>query len=84
MPAPVALQTHHHGTCEYRGFDRIQRSEHPRDRARPRIPLVGQQARMAVRDMQYDRPGFEEDEFALFVGRERDPGRDRAILRRRS
>lgn len=54
---------------EDRRFHGIERREHPGDRARPRVGVVRQQARMALGEMQDDRPGFEQDEIALLEGR---------------
>ncbi len=36
---------------------------------RPGIRIVWQQARVALRDMEYDRPGLEQAETAFFKGR---------------
>jgi hypothetical protein len=45
------------------------RREYPHDRARPGIRIVRQQAGMALRDMEHDRPRLEEGEIAFFIGR---------------
>jgi hypothetical protein len=68
-PGLVALQQL--GVCELedRRFHRVDRGEHPHDRARPGIGIVRQQARMALRDMEHDRPCLEQDEIAFLKGR---------------
>src|SRR6202035_4646221 len=57
--------------CEFkdRRLHRVERGKHPCDRARPRIGIVRQQARMALGDMEHDRPCLEQGEIAFLVGR---------------
>src|ERR1700704_4967819 len=43
--------------------------KHPCDRARPGIRFVWQQAMMALRDMEHDRPRLEQSEIAFLIGR---------------
>ena len=49
------------GVCEFedRRLHRFERSKHPRDRARPRVGIVRQQAGMALGNAQDDRPRLE-------------------------
>jgi hypothetical protein len=53
---------------EDRRLDRVERGEHPADRARPGIGIVGQQAGMMLGDVEDDRAGFEQDEIAFLIG----------------
>ena len=55
----VALHEHGHAALDDRRLHCVKRGEHPCDRARPGIRIVRQQARMALGDMEHDRPGFE-------------------------
>src|SRR5204862_1265706 len=68
-PRLIALQKP--GGCEFkdRRLHRVERGKHPCDRARPRIGILRQQARMALGDMEYDRPCLEQGEIAFLVGR---------------
>src|SRR5205823_11005032 len=47
---------------------RVERGKHPFDRARSGIRIAWKQARMALRDMQHNRSGFEESEIAFLIG----------------
>src|SRR6185503_8122186 len=68
-PGLVALQNLDGYEFKDRRLDRIERGKHPCDRARPRIGIIRQQARMAPGDMEYDRPCLEQGEIAFLVGR---------------
>src|SRR5260370_87516 len=69
IPGLVVL--HERGDCAIkdRRLHRVKRGKHPCDRARPGIRIIWQQHRMALRDMEYDRPRLEEGEIAFFIGR---------------
>src|SRR3981081_1193265 len=69
IPAFVVLQEHRHCAINNRRLPRVDRGKHPCNRARPGIRIVWQQTRMALRDMEYDRPRLEEREIAFFIGR---------------
>src|SRR6187455_2404286 len=69
IPGLVALQERGHCAINDRRLDRAKRGKHPCDRARPSIRIVRQQPRMALRDMENDRPRLEESEIAFFIGR---------------
>jgi hypothetical protein len=58
-PGLVALKELGGSEFKDRRLHRAERGEHPGDRARPGIRIVWQQARMALRDMEHDRPGLE-------------------------
>src|SRR5690606_15226036 len=47
----------------------VERGKRPCDRPRPGILIVRQQARMALRDMEHDRPRLEQGEITFFIGR---------------
>ena len=51
------------------GGSTVPSGEHAGNRARPGIGLNRQQARMALRDVEHDRPGLEQAEIAFFIGR---------------
>ncbi len=67
----VLSRFHEFGDLEIddRRLHRTQRGKHPRDGARPGIRIVGQQAGIALRDMEHDRAQLEQSEIALFIGR---------------
>ena len=65
----LALQDLGEGAVEDRRLHRVERGKHPCDRARPGIRIVWQQARMALGDMEDDRPCLEQGEIAFLVGR---------------
>jgi hypothetical protein len=72
---------------EDRRLHRVERGEHPCDRARPGIGIVRQQARMALGDMEHDRPRLEQGEIAFLIGRnlaERMKRQMRGFLHRRN
>ena len=69
IPGLVALQNPDGDEIQHRRLNRVERGKHPRDRARPGIRIVWQQPRMALRDMENDRPRLEEGEIAFFIGR---------------
>src|SRR5258707_9520918 len=69
IPSLVALQERGHCAIKDRRLHRVERGKHPCDRAAPGIRIVWQQARMALRDMEYDRPRLEEGKIAFFIGR---------------
>ena len=68
-PGLIALQKLGGYEFKDRRFDGVERGEHPSNRARPRIGIVGQQARMALGDIEHDRACFEESKIAFLVGR---------------
>ena len=68
-PGLVALQEPGGYELEDRRLHRVERGEHPRDRARPRIGILRQQARMALGDVEHDRAGLEQGEIAFLIGR---------------
>ncbi len=51
------------------GYDRAERGEHPHDRARPRVRVVGQKTRMGLSDTQHNGAGLEQRETAFLIGR---------------
>src|SRR5262245_52895712 len=53
-----------------RRLHRVDRGEHPSDRARPGIGVIRQKTRMALCDMQDDRPCLEQGEIAFLIGRD--------------
>ena len=55
VPGCVALEEDSGFPLQDRRLDRAQRGEHPGDGARPGICLVGQEAAMALGDMEHDR-----------------------------
>jgi hypothetical protein len=59
-PRLVPLEDRSEAAVEDRRFHRVERGEHPGDRACPGIRIAGQKARMALRDMQQDRPRLEQ------------------------
>src|SRR3546814_5140591 len=69
VPGLVALEDHGEVAVEDRRLHRVERGKHPCDRARPGMRIVWQQARMALRDMEHDRPRLEQGEIAFFIGR---------------
>src|ERR1700754_93275 len=69
IPGLVALHEHGHAALDDRRLHCVERGEHPCDRARPGIGIVRQQPRMALRDMEYDRPRLEERQIAFLIGR---------------
>src|SRR5882757_11537975 len=69
IPNLVVLQERGDSAINNRRLHRAKRGKHPCDRARPGIRIVRQQPRMALRDMEYDRPRLEESEIAFFIGR---------------
>src|SRR5436190_8194104 len=68
MPGLVALEQPRGSKFKDRRLHRAERSKHPCDRARPGIGIVRQQARMALGDMQHDRPCLEQREIAFLIG----------------
>ena len=69
-PCPlVALKEPSASGFKDRRFHRVERGKHPCDRARPGIGIVRQQARMALRDVEHDRPRLEPAEIAFFTGK---------------
>ena len=70
-PGLVALQNPGRYEFKDRRLHRVERGEHPCDRARPGIAIgVGrQQAGMALGDMEDDRTCLEQGEIAFLVGR---------------
>ena len=64
-PGLVALEELGVREFKDRRLHRVERGEHPGDRARPGIGLNQQQARMALRDVEHDRPRFEQGESAF-------------------
>src|SRR4029079_5892322 len=68
MPGLVALEQPRGSKFKDGRLHRIERGEHPCDRARPGIGIVRQQARMALGDMEHDRPYLEPGEIAFLVG----------------
>src|SRR4029077_3512767 len=68
-PGLIALDELGGYEIQDRRLHRVKRGKHPCDRARPGIRIVWQQPRMALRDMEYDRPRLEEGQIAFFIGR---------------
>ena len=79
MPGLVALDEDGDLAFDDRRLDRVERGEHPGDRARPGVRVVRQQARMALGDVEHDRPGLEEGEIAVLVGRDLAEGVQRQV-----
>jgi hypothetical protein len=59
IPGLVALQEPGGFAFKDRRLYRVERGKHLCDRARPGIGIVPQQARMALGDMEHDRPCLE-------------------------
>ena len=68
-PGLVALEDLGGYELEDRRLHRVERGKHPRDRARPSIGVVRQQARMSLGDVKHDRARLEQREIAFLVGR---------------
>src|SRR6185295_6755839 len=64
-PGLVALQKLGVSELEDRRLHRIESGKHPCDRARPRIGVLWQQARMLLGDMEDDRARLEQDKIAF-------------------
>src|SRR5690606_17418750 len=69
VPGLVAFEDLDEIAVEDRRLHRVERGKHPGDRARPAIGVVGEKARMALRDMEHDRPRLEQGEIAFLIGR---------------
>ena len=69
VPGLVALLAHGDFAINERRLHRVKRGKHPCDRARPGIRIVWQQARMALRNMEHDRPRLEQSKIAFLIGR---------------
>jgi hypothetical protein len=69
VPTLVAFRVRHLFAFDDRRLDRIERGEHPCDRARARIRIVRQQPGMALGDMEYDRARLEKNQIAVVVRR---------------
>jgi hypothetical protein len=69
VPRLVAFENLDHVAIKDRRLNRIKGCKHPSDRARPAIRIARQQTRMALRDMEYDRPRLEQREIAFFISR---------------
>src|SRR5262245_33984549 len=77
LPFPVLESVH--VTCPLAVLDdvaihdrrlhRAECGEHPHDRARPGVRIFRQEAGMALRDMEDDRPRLEQGETVFFIGR---------------
>jgi len=70
VPGLVALLARGAFEINDRRLHRIERGKHPCDRARPRIRIVWQQARMVLRYMENDRARLEQDEITFFIRRD--------------
>src|SRR2546430_16909338 len=68
MPGLVALEQPRGSKFKDRRLHRVERGKHPCDRARPGIGTVRKQARMALGDMEHDRPCLEQGEVAFLIG----------------
>jgi hypothetical protein len=80
VPGLVALHDRGHAAFDDRRLHRAERGEHPGDRAGPGIRIVRQQARMALREVEDDRPRLEQDEIAVLIGRDLSERMKRAML----
>jgi hypothetical protein len=73
MPGLVTLQQPGGFKFKDRRLHRVDRGKHPSDRAsdraRPGIGVIRQQARMALGNMEDDRPCLEQGEIAFFISR---------------
>src|SRR5262245_24227089 len=69
MPGLVSLQEL--GGCKFkdRRLHRVDRGKHPSDRARSGIGVSRQKFRMALGDMEDDRPCLEQGEIAFLISR---------------
>jgi hypothetical protein len=65
----VALQELGGSEFKDRRLDRIDRGQHPCDRARPGIGILWQQAGMARGDVEDDRSCLEQGEITFLIGR---------------
>src|SRR5207344_669148 len=68
-PGLVALHDPRSYKIKDRRLHRVDRSEHPPDRARPRIGVIGEKARISFAYMEHDGPSLEQGEIAFLIGR---------------
>src|SRR5262249_60062901 len=67
IPGLVALQEPGVSKFKDRRFHRVDCGKHPSDRARPGNGVIRQKARMALGDMEDDRPCLEQGEIAFLI-----------------
>src|SRR5262245_44134482 len=70
MPGLVSLRKPGGPEFKDRRLHRVDRGKHPSDRARPGIGVIRQKARMALGDMEDDRPSLEQREIAFLISRD--------------
>src|SRR5207247_5967581 len=68
-PGLIALQDPGGSEFKDRRLHRVERGKHPRDRTRPGIGTLWQQACMALGDMEHDRSCLEQGEIAFLISR---------------
>ena len=68
-PRLVGLEDGHEREVHDRRLDRVERGEHPFDRARPRRRIARQQAAETLGDVEHDRARFEQRDVAVLLGR---------------
>ena len=81
MPAFVPFEKAGDKVLDDRWLHGAEGRKHPAYRPRPRIRLFGQQAGMVLGYMEDDGTGFEQNEIALFIGRNLPERLKREMLR---